>query len=267
MATTVQQQADLEMNPAAWFHVLGVRVDAVQIPDVVKQVLSWVEDRSVCRYISLANTHVVMEAQEDPVFRESIKSADLCVPDGMPLIWCGRFFGHSLPRRVYGPELMATICRETASRGARHYFYGGTGETLDQLVACLRQSCPGIQISGAYSPPFRPLTQKEDSEAIERINRSFPDIVWVGLGCPKQERWMYDHRNRLKAAVLIGVGQAFDILSQRKKQAPSWMQEHGLEWLFRLVQEPKRTWRRYLAYNPKFIYFLFLQFLGIRKFD
>src|ERR1017187_9572930 len=130
MATTVQQQADLEMNPAAWFHVLGVRVDAGQIPD------------------------------------------------GMPLIWCGRFFGHSLPRRVYGPELMATIRRETASRGARHYFYGGTGQTLDQLVACLRQSCPGIQISGAYSPPFRPLTQKEDSEAIEKINRSFPDIVW-----------------------------------------------------------------------------------------
>jgi len=219
------------------------------------------------KFVAVANTHVVMESQQDKSFKKIISSADLCVPDGMPLIWCGRFKGHALRRRVYGPELMDTFCRETAGNGYRHFFYGGDPEVSHQLVERLVQSCPGIQIAGAYSPPFRPLTQEEDDEATARINQASPDILWVGLGCPKQERWIYDHRERLTVPVMVAVGQAFDLLSGRKKTAPAWMSESGLEWLFRLMQEPRRLWRRYLVYNTKFVLSLFLELLRVKRFD
>jgi N-acetylglucosaminyldiphosphoundecaprenol N-acetyl-beta-D-mannosaminyltransferase len=250
-----------------FFLVLGVRVDAVQIPELVRQMDRWIENRSVTRFVSVANIHVVMEAQQDVSFKKLINSADLCVPDGMPLIWCGRIRGHLLSRRVYGPELMMTFCRETAAKGYRHFFYGGSPDVSDQLVNSLKHSCPGIQISGAYAPPFRSLTQEEDDEAIERINNAKPDVLWVGLGCPKQERWIYDHLERLRVPAVLAVGQAFDLLSGRKKPAPVWMSENGLEWCFRLIQEPRRLWRRYLVYNTKFIYSLSLEFLRLRRFD
>lgn len=247
------------------YSVLGVRVDAVQIPAVVRQMERWVADRVVSRFISVANTHVVMEAQQDPSFRELINSAELCVPDGMPLIWCGRIRGHELRRRVYGPELMLTFCRETAAKGYRHYLYGGASEATAQLVKYLQQSCPGIQIAGSYSPPFRPLTREEDDDVVQSINSAVPDVLWVGLGCPKQERWIYEHRERLTVSVMVAVGQAFDLLSGRKKPAPVWMSENGLEWLFRLLQEPRRLWRRYLVYNTKFIYSMSLELLGVKR--
>ena len=249
------------------FKVLGVRVNAVRILEVIQQIERWIEDRTAGRFIAVANTHVVMEAQQDVSFKKIINSADLCVPDGMPLIWCGRFRGHPLGRRVYGPELMIAFCRETVAKGYRHFFYGGAPDVSDQLVRCLRHSCPGIQIAGSYSPPFRPLTRAEDDETIERINHARPDVIWVGLGCPKQERWMHDHRQQLMGGVMVGVGQAFDILSGQKKQAPVWMRESGLEWCFRLLQEPRRLWRRYLVYNTKFIYSLSLEILGVKQFD
>lgn len=267
MPGATQRKDDCRSVRAARFRVLGVRVAALQIPHVVQQIERWVKDRSVSRFISVANTHVVMEAQQDNSFKKLINSADLCVPDGMPLIWCGRFRGHLLSRRVYGPELMSTFCRETVGKGYRHFFYGGAPEVSDQLVNCLQHSCPGIQIAGAYSPPFRALTREEDDEAIARINNARPDVLWVGLGCPKQERWIYDHRERLTVPVMVAVGQAFDLLSGRKKHAPIWMSENGLEWFFRLLQEPRRLWRRYLVYNTKFIYSMFLEFLGLKRFD
>ena len=249
------------------FLVLGLRVNAVQIPEVLQEIKRWIEEREVSRIVAVANTHVVMESQQDASFKKLINSADLCVPDGMPLIWCGRLRGHPLRRRVYGPELMFTFCRETSAKGVRHFFYGGDPDVLDQLVNRLQQSCPGIQIAGAYSPPFRPLTREEDDEVMEKINHARPDVLGVGLGCPKQERWMHDHRQRLKVAVMVGVGQAFDLLSGRKKPAPAWMSESGLEWFFRLTQEPRRLWRRYLVYNTKFIYSLSLELLGVKRFD
>ncbi len=249
------------------FTLLGVTVNVVQIPRIVEQIERWIETRTAGRFVSAANTHVVMEAQHDASFKQIINSANLCAPDGMPLIWYGRYRGHSLPRRAYGPELMITFCRETAAKGYRHFLFGGDPDASNQLVKFLRQACPGIQIAGAYSPPFRPLTQKEDDEIVERINRAEPDILWVGLGCPKQERWIHDHRQRLVVPVMVAIGQAFDILSGRKKPAPAWMQEKGLEWCFRLLQEPRRLWRRYLFYNTKFIYLLLLEILGVKQFD
>jgi N-acetylglucosaminyldiphosphoundecaprenol N-acetyl-beta-D-mannosaminyltransferase len=256
-----------QQKGALFFNVLGVCVNAVQIPEVVQQMERWIEDRKVGRFIAVANTHVVMESQQDDSFKELINSADLCVPDGMPLIWCGRFRGHPLPRRVYGPELMITFCRKTAAKGYRHFFYGGDPAVSDELVKRLQESCPGVQIAGAYSPPFRPLTREEDDEIIERINLARPDVLWVGLGCPKQERWIHDHRQQLKVAAMVAVGQAFDLLSGRKKPAPAWMSENGLEWVFRLIQDPRRLWRRYLVYNAKFIYSISLELLGAKRFD
>lgn len=250
-----------------FFSVLGVRLDAVQIPEVVREIEGWIEEGKEGGFVAVANTHVVMESQQDLSFKQLINSADLCVPDGMPLIWCGRLRGHSLRRRVYGPELMLTFCRETAAKGYRHFFYGGAPDALNELAERLRESCPGIQIAGAHSPPFRPLTREEDDEVIERINRARADVLWVGLGCPKQERWIHDHRRQLKVAAILAVGQAFDLVSGRKKPAPAWMSEHGLEWLFRFIQEPRRLWRRYLVYNTKFICSVSLELLGVKRFD
>jgi len=258
-----------ETRETSWrsYPVLGVHVNVVQILQVVEQMERWIQNRTDGHFISVANIHVVMEAQEDPSFKKLINSAALCVPDGMPLIWCGRLRGHVLRRRVYGPELMITFCRETANKGYRHFLYGGAPEVTNQLVNQLQQSCRGIQIAGTDSPPFRPLTPEEDKEAIRRINEAKPDVLWVGLGCPKQERWIHDHRKQLAVPAIVAIGQAFDLLSGKKRPAPAWMSENGLEWLFRLLQDPRRLWRRYLVYNTKFIYFFSLELLGVKRFD
>jgi len=252
---------------AIFFKVLGVRVDAVQIPEVVLQIERWIEARTVSRFISVANTHVVIEAQRAAFFNEIINLADLCVPDGMPLVWVGRLRGYRLKRRVYGPELMLAFCESSARKGFAHFFYGGTSSVGQQLARTMQERFPGLRVAGVSSPPFRTLTAAENEEAIDRINQAKPDVLWVGLGCPKQERWMYDHRERLKVPVMLGVGQAFDIFAGRVHQAPRWMREHGFEWLFRLLQEPRRLWRRYLIYNTQFIYYLFLEVLGMKNFD
>jgi N-acetylglucosaminyldiphosphoundecaprenol N-acetyl-beta-D-mannosaminyltransferase len=252
-----------EAPAAESFELLGVRISAVQISDVVQRMEGWIEERRKPRFVAVANTHMIVEAQQDASFKQVLNAADLCVPDGMPLIWYGRFRKYPLARRVYGPELMSTFCRDTAPKGFRHYFYGGAPGVPDEMVKRLKESIPEIQIAGFDSPPFRALTPEEEKNAIERINRANPDIVWVGLGCPKQERWMWSHRGPLSAPVMVGVGQAFDLLSGRKKSAPAWMREHGLEWSFRLIQEPRRLWRRYLVYNAKFAAALFLEILRV----
>lgn len=249
------------------FSVLNVRVDAVQIPDVISQIESWIHDRDGCHYVAVTGMHGISEAQSDPTLAGILNSADLVVPDGMPLVWIGRSHGYPLRRRVYGPELMLEFCRSTARKAYRHFLYGGSPETCKRLVRTLRRDCPGISIVGTYSPPFRPLTSRESAEVIEIINRASPDIVWVGLSTPKQERWMHDYRARLCVPVLIGVGAAFDINSGTKKQAPRWMREHGLEWFFRLLQEPRRLWRRYLMCGSQIALLVGLEFLGVSKPD
>jgi N-acetylglucosaminyldiphosphoundecaprenol N-acetyl-beta-D-mannosaminyltransferase len=249
------------------FSVLGVRVDAVQIPDVLSQMEDWIHQHSACRYIAVTDMHSVMQAQHSASFKKILHTADLVVPDGFPLVWLGRRKGFALQRRVYGPELMERFCQETATRGYRHFLYGGAPGVAEDLAARLAARFPGLQIAGTYCPPFRHLTPQEDQEAVSLINIARADVVWVGLGAPKQERWMAEHCTCLSASVLVGVGAAFDFHTGRVAQAPRWMREHGLEWLFRLSREPARLWRRYLIYGTEFVALVLLESLGLKKFS
>jgi len=205
-------------------------------------------------YVCVAATHTVMACREDPELRDAVLASDLTVPDGQPLVWAMNALGHDLPHRVYGPELMARAFERAATTGKRMYLYGGRNRSaLSQLALNLRRRYPGVQIVGGYSPPFRALSEAETADILRDIDASGADIVWVGIGVPKQEKWMAAVRPRLNAPVLVGVGAAFDFHAGLVAQAPAWMQSAGLEWLFRLSREPRRLWRRYLRYNPRFV--------------
>jgi N-acetylglucosaminyldiphosphoundecaprenol N-acetyl-beta-D-mannosaminyltransferase len=247
------------------FWILGVHVDAIQIPDVIKQMEAWIAEGLKCHSIAFASMHGISEANKDSQFKAILNSADLIVPDGMPLVWFGRLHGHSLNRRVYGPEVMESFCCETGAR-YRHYFYGGAVGVAKSLAARLRERFP-IGVAGTFSPPFRELTEEEDDALVDRIHQSAPDVLWVGLGAPKQERWMHEHRGRLRVPVILGVGAAFDLNSGMLRQAPVWMREHGLEWLFRLAVEPRRLWKRYLVKIPGAIWSLSLEAMQFKKLD
>ncbi|HKQ86341.1 MAG TPA: WecB/TagA/CpsF family glycosyltransferase [Candidatus Acidoferrales bacterium] len=265
---SIGQGLGFDDEPAsARFKILGVGVSPVQIPQVVSQIEWWIQKRERCRYIAVTGMHGVTEAQHDPRFRHILNSADLVVPDGMPLVWLARTKGHPLRRRVYGPELMDAFCAQSARGGYKHFFYGGAAGVAEKLAAALREKHSGLNIVGVLSPPFRPVTSEEHESLIAQINAAQPDVVWVGLSTPKQERWMFENRDRLDAAVLIGVGAAFDFFAGLKKQAPKWMRESGFEWAFRLLQEPRRLWRRYLVYGSRFVYLVALEELGIRKWE
>jgi N-acetylglucosaminyldiphosphoundecaprenol N-acetyl-beta-D-mannosaminyltransferase len=228
--------------------------------------LDWIdaavaEDRRA--YVCVAAVHTVMAAQEDPELREAVLKADFTVPDGQPLVWALNALGHGLSDRVYGPDLMDRACARAARTGRRFYLYGGRNQgALVELARMLRLRHPDLQIVGGYAPPFRDLTPEEESAALADIERCRPDVVWVGIGVPKQEKWMARMRDRLSAPVLIGVGAAFDFHAGLVPQAPAWMQRLGLEWAFRLAQEPKRLWRRYLRYNPRFVAGFMRQYVG-----
>jgi N-acetylglucosaminyldiphosphoundecaprenol N-acetyl-beta-D-mannosaminyltransferase len=252
-------------QPIPAFKVLGVRVNAVQIPDVIAQLEYWIAERYLCHFVAVTGMHGVTEAQHDRIFKQILNSADLVVPDGMPLVWLGRHYGHPLQRRVYGPELMQKFCSTTGSK-YRHFFYGGM-PGVAALIGRILQRRYGINVAGSHSPPFRPLSNKEDEEIILLINATKPDVLWIGLSTPKQERWMYDHRPKLQVPAVLGVGAAFDFIGGRSRQAPRWMREHGLEWSFRLLQEPRRLWRRYLIYGSEFACRIALELLSLRRFD
>jgi len=217
-------------------------------------------------YICVAAVHTVMVCQEDDELRAAVLGSDLTVPDGQPLVWAMNALGHDLSSRVYGPELMARYCERAALTGARMFLYGGRNQgALVQLALNLRTRYQGLNIVGGYAPPFRPLTGEEETFVLDEINRSQADVVWVGIGVPKQEKWMAAMRSRLQAPVLVGVGAAFDFHAGLVSQAPSWMQSMGLEWAYRLLQEPGRLWRRYLRYNPRFVAGFLRQWLAHRK--
>jgi N-acetylglucosaminyldiphosphoundecaprenol N-acetyl-beta-D-mannosaminyltransferase len=205
-------------------------------------------------YICVAAVHTVMACREDADLRAAVLGSDLTLPDGQPLVWAMNALGHDLSSRVYGPDLMARACERAAVTGARMFLYGGRDkDALVQLAGRLRERYPGLAIVGGYVPPFRPLTTEEEDAVIDEINGAKPDIVWVGIGVPKQEKWMAAMRERLEAPVLVGVGAAFDFHAGLVPQAPRWIQSVGLEWAYRLGQEPGRLWRRYLRYNPRFV--------------
>ena len=248
----------------ASFKVLGVRVDAVQIPEAIARIRGWIDERRSGNYVAVTGMHGVMEAQKDPGFKTILNQANLAVPDGMPLVWLGRHHHFPLRRRVYGPELLETFCRETRDRYS-HFFFGGAPGVPEKLGDLLHQRY-GIRVGGAYSPPFRPLNSQERCQLIELVAAARPDVLWVGLSTPKQESWMAEYRSVLLVPVMIGVGAAFDFLTGRTSQAPVWMREHGLEWLFRLTTEPKRLWKRYLVGGCKFVWNVTLELTHIRKY-
>jgi N-acetylglucosaminyldiphosphoundecaprenol N-acetyl-beta-D-mannosaminyltransferase len=205
-------------------------------------------------YICVAATHTIMVCHEDAELREAVLNSSLTVPDGQPLVWAMNALGGNLTDRVYGPDLMARYCERAAANGTRMYLYGGRNQgALVQLALNLRQSYPGVKIVGGYSPPFRDLSEEEEDAIIDEINATKADIVWIGVGAPKQEKWMAAMRPRLDAAVLVGVGAAFDFHAGLVPQAPEWMQAAGLEWLYRMAQEPRRLGPRYVRYNPRFV--------------
>lgn len=260
-----QEVQHLSKADPAHFAVLGAPVHAVQIPDVIQHIESWIRDGESGRFIAVTGMHGVSESIQDLRFREILESASLVVPDGMPLVWLGRWKGHNMKRRVYGPELMETFCRETGPR-YRHFLYGGADGVASRLADVLQQRY-STRIVGTYSPPFRPLTTEETADVIQRIRVVNPDILWVGLSTPKQERWMYENRGRLSVPVLVGVGAAFDFHTGRVKQAPHWMRENGLEWFYRLLSEPRRLWRRYLIQGPQFAWNVGMEILGLKRFS
>lgn len=237
------------------FIILGVKISAIDMNDALSLVEEAISKRQK-KYICVCPVSTIMECKRDKRVLTSVNCADLATPDGMAVVWIGRMLGHKNIKRVYGPELMQAICGVSAKNGYKNYLYGSSSDVLAKLRGELDKQYSGIIISGSFSPPFRQLTQEEDEGIVEDINRSNPDIVWVGLGSPKQDLWMYEHRDRINASVMIGVGAAFDFLSGVKPQAPRWMRDNGLEWLFRLITEPKRLWHRYLVDYPYFLYYL-----------
>lgn len=247
-------------------NILGVRVSVLTVPDAVATVERWIADGER-RYVCVTGVHGVMESRRDPALRAIHNAAGLVTADGMPLVWLSRRRGYPAAERVYGPDLMLALCERAAARGYSNFLMGGAPGTPERLAERLCARFPGLRIAGTFSPPFRPMTPEEDAALVARINAARPDIVWVGLSTPKQERWMAEHRAALGASALIGVGAAFDFLSSRKRQAPVWMRRRGLEWLFRLATEPRRLARRYFVNNTMFLAALLLEALGWRQYE
>jgi N-acetylglucosaminyldiphosphoundecaprenol N-acetyl-beta-D-mannosaminyltransferase len=218
-------------------------------------------------YVTITGVHGVVESQFDEDLRRIHNEAGMVTPDGMPMVWLGRNRGFEYMDRVYGPDLMLAVCERSQINGSRHFFYGGDNGVPELLRDRLIERYPGLQIVGTYSPPFRPLVDEEQTAVIDMINDANPDIVWVGLSTPKQERWMAAHVGRLNASVLIGVGAAFDFHAGLKMQAPRWMQRSGMEWFFRLMSEPRRLWRRYLKTNSLFLLLVALQAAGLKRYS
>jgi N-acetylglucosaminyldiphosphoundecaprenol N-acetyl-beta-D-mannosaminyltransferase len=240
--------------------VLRIQVDAVDLDRAVVIAQSWVVARAR-EYVCFANVHGAVESWRDASLPPVYAGAGLTVPDGMPLVWLGRLRGHGGVGRVYGPDFTLILCATLAARQGRVFLYGGAPGVSARLGEVLTSRFPGLVVAGTESPPFRDLAVEEAGEMVTRINAARPDVVLVGLGCPKQERWMAAHRPQLDAPVLLGVGAAFDFLTGAVAQAPRWMRGSGLEWLFRLMQEPRRLWRRYLVYNPLFVALALAQLL------
>ncbi|GAB3223858.1 WecB/TagA/CpsF family glycosyltransferase [Glycomyces halotolerans] len=232
--------------------VLGVGVSTINQSMALAEITRWI-DSGERHYVCVTGVHGVMESQRDPELKAIHNASGLTTPDGMPMVWAGRKAGAEWMDRVYGPDLMLKVLERGAERGWSSFLYGGKDGVPELLAKKLSERIPGLKIAGTYSPPFRPLTEAEDAEIVERINDSGAQLVWVGLSTPKQERWMAAHRDRLSAPAMFGVGAAFDFHAGLVPQAPPWMQRNGLEWLFRLVKEPRRLWRRYLRNNPAYL--------------
>jgi len=245
-------------------NTLGVGISAINLLTALETMDGWIARRDRT-YVTVTPAHAVMDAYRDPELRRIFNASGMTTPDGMAIVWLLRLRGCRSVARVYGPDLMLETCRSGLERGYRHFLYGGEPGVASLLAEKLRARFPGLSIVGTHTPPFREMTEGEDRSVVEQINDAGPDIVWVGLSTPKQERWMAAHLGRIQSPVMVGVGAAFDFLSGRKPQAPKWMQRSGLEWLFRLATEPRRLWPRYRQY-PLFIVLVLAQLLGLKQF-
>ena len=250
------------------YNVIGVQVDAVSIEDVVRRMEEWIAARDRVHQLAMVNAHTAADTVRNPTWAQVISQADLRLPDGSPIWAIGRLNGFPIPRRVEGLELMDAFFRVAAQKGYRSFFYGagpGVGERVGEYMT---RNFPGAVFAGAYSPPYRDLTEEEDREIVAMINNAHPDVLWVSLGGsgprgPKEHIWIYDHRDRLHVPVASGVGQAFDTLSGNKPRLPLWVRRWGLEWLVRMIRERKTHFRRYLVYNTFFLFYLAQDALGI----
>ena len=245
-------------------NVLGVQVSVLNMDLALATIDSWIQSREP-HYVAVTPAHVVMDGYRDPGLRGILNGSGMTAPDGMSLVWLLGLLGHRHVRRVYGPDLMLAMCARSIEGGYRHFLYGGAPGVAEALATSLLARFPGLVVVGTHSPPLHELTIQEDETAIAAINAANPDMLWVGISSPKQERWMASHLGKVSAPVLIGVGAAFDFLSGMKPQAPRWMQRTGLEWLFRLATEPRRLWPRYRQY-PLFVVLVLAQMLGLRRY-
>ncbi|MCK4881433.1 MAG: WecB/TagA/CpsF family glycosyltransferase [Candidatus Omnitrophica bacterium] len=236
-------------------NICNVPVSSVNVSQACEIIDGWISERKKV-YICVAPVSTIVDCQSDADYKKVLDGAAMITPDGMPLVWVAKMKGDKDIERTYGPDLMLALCEAGEKKGYKHYLYGGTESTCSLLENVLKKKLSNIDIRGHYAPPFRLAHAQEETAVIDEINRLAPDILWVGLGSPKQDYWMCEHRQKLNAPVIIGVGAAFDFIAGVKKQAPRWMQRSGLEWFFRLCSEPRRLWKRYLVGNTRFIYLL-----------
>ncbi len=243
--------------------VIGLDIDVVGLDSAVERVIGLV-DKESAGYVCVSTVHMVMEAHDDPSFAVRVNGADMTVADGMPLMWMQRHLGYGDAERVRGNDLMTALLERCADAGHSVGFYGGKPEVIEKIRERVAVELPDLRIVYMYSPPFRQLSDSENSAIIDELNAATPSILFVGLGCPKQENWMAAHRNRVKC-VMIGVGAAFDFYAGELRECPRWLSRIGLEWLFRFTQEPKRLWRRYLILNPRFMWLAAKQVLTAKN--
>jgi N-acetylglucosaminyldiphosphoundecaprenol N-acetyl-beta-D-mannosaminyltransferase len=246
-------------------NILGVGISALSMESALEQSEALL-NREDAGYICVTGVHGIMEAQADTDFRNILNNSFLSTPDGMPTVWLGHLHGFKHMTRVYGPDFMVNMCERSVHPGYRHFLYGGRPGVAEELRRELIRRFPGLQIVGTYTPPFRPLNAEEEENLRAQLEAAKVDVLWCGLSTPKQERFMAAYVGRLPVKLMVGVGAAFDLLSGNLSEAPDWMKQAGLQWLYRLIKEPKRLWRRYLLNNPRFIWLSFLQLSGLKRF-
>ena len=261
---TVQHGNIAESRPSK-FNVLGIGISALTLNSATNLIIDRAESGNKA-YVCVTGVHGVSEAQNNKHIKQCHNKAWLATPDGMPLVWIGHWYYKHTVSRVYGPDLMSSICRETAGSNLGHFFYGGNDGVAEELAKTLSIQFPGLKVCGTYSPPFRALKDSEKADLKAHLEKTKPSFFWVGLSTPKQEIFMHEYLNELHATVMLGVGAAFDFHIGRIKQAPRWMQKSGLEWFYRLCSEPRRLGKRYLKNNPLFLFRIFLQFTGLRQY-
>ena len=254
-------------TPFSYINVLGTKITTLNMHSALEFIDNRLKENKFGYYVCATNVHGIMESLKYPKVKEAYNQADVCVPDGMPLVWLGKLHGHKEIGRVYGPDLMLKLLELSASKGFTNYFYGGKEGVAEELKKRMQERFPGLKVIGTFCPPFRELNEKEEKEIMEQINKCQPDFLWIGLSAPKQELLMARWKEKgIKAKVMIGVGAAFDFHTGRIKQAPKWIQKMGMEWFFRLCMEPRRLAPRYFRNNPVFLFHIFLQLTNIRKY-